>query len=92
MPSVQLAVGPEPDLAGPAWGAAADANTALAWSSSPAAFVQNLTAPVLLIHGDADDSVYFQVPVPSLYLPCTFPVPSATRTTPSTSRSPEALL
>ena len=55
-----LPVGPEPDLMGPGWAAAVDANVALAWRSSPAAFVANLTTPLLLLHGDADANVYFQ--------------------------------
>jgi dipeptidyl aminopeptidase/acylaminoacyl peptidase len=56
----QLAVGPEPDLNGPAWPALTNANVALAWRSSPAAFVANWTAPLLLLHGDADADVHFQ--------------------------------
>ena len=36
------------------------ASTALAWSSSPAAVATNLTAPLLLLHGDADADVPFQ--------------------------------
>jgi dipeptidyl aminopeptidase/acylaminoacyl peptidase len=56
----QLEVGPEPDLNGPGWSNSVQHNVALSWTSSPAAFVQNWTAPVLLIHGDADADVDFQ--------------------------------
>ncbi len=55
-----LPVGPQPDLMGPDWAGAIDQNVALAWRSSPSAFVANLTAPLLLLHGDADANVYFQ--------------------------------
>ena len=55
-----LAQGPEPDIAGPAWRADADANIKLAWQSSPASHVANLTSPLLLIHGDSDANVDFQ--------------------------------
>jgi dipeptidyl aminopeptidase/acylaminoacyl peptidase len=37
-----------------------DANTNLAFQSSPAAMVANLTAPLLLIHGDSDRNVAVQ--------------------------------
>ena len=60
----QLPVGPEPDLAAPRWATAADANLAAAWGASPAAFVANLTAPLLLLHGDADANVFFQESAP----------------------------
>ena len=56
----QEATGPEPDLASPAWEGVARANAELAWRSSPAAFVENWTSPVLLLHGDADANVAFQ--------------------------------
>jgi len=56
----QLPYGPEPDLMGPSWAAAVDANVDVAWRSSPVAFVENLTAPLLLLHGDADANVFFQ--------------------------------
>ena len=44
----QLPVGPEPDLAGPGYEAATRQNLALAWASSPAAFIDNFSSPVLL--------------------------------------------
>jgi pimeloyl-ACP methyl ester carboxylesterase len=56
----QLPEGPESDLAGPAWPAAAAANVNLAWQSSPVSAITNLKSPVLLIHGDNDEEVYFQ--------------------------------
>jgi dipeptidyl aminopeptidase/acylaminoacyl peptidase len=56
----QLAEVPEPDLNGPGWAAIRNNNVALAWASSPSAFVQNWTTPLLLLHGDADADVRFQ--------------------------------
>lgn len=56
----QLPVGPEPDLAGPSYAKSAEANLAGAWLSSPAAFMANFSAPLLLLHGDADANVYVQ--------------------------------
>lgn len=58
-----LATGPEPALASPSWIEQASVNTALAWKSSPAAALSNLssfTSPLLLIHGDADHNVDVQ--------------------------------
>lgn len=55
-----LPVGPEPDVASPAWlQSVVPRHQALAWASSPASHVQNLTGPLLLIQGDADDEVAF---------------------------------
>lgn len=56
----QYATGPEPDLSGPAWPAAVGENVALAWASSPASLAANISAPLLLLHGDADANVAFQ--------------------------------
>jgi len=56
----QLPNGPESDLAGPDWPASAAANVQLAWTSSPVATITNMKSPVLLIHGDNDQEVYFQ--------------------------------
>jgi dipeptidyl aminopeptidase/acylaminoacyl peptidase len=33
---------------------------ALAWSSCPASFAANISAPLLLLHGDADANVAFE--------------------------------
>jgi len=56
----QLPVGPESDLAGANWTAAAQANVQLAWTSSPVSSITSLKSPLLLIHGDNDEEVYFQ--------------------------------
>ena len=56
----QYATGPEPDLAGPEWPAIVNSNVALAWSSCPASFAANISAPLLLLHGDADANVAFE--------------------------------
>jgi dipeptidyl aminopeptidase/acylaminoacyl peptidase len=55
-----LPIGPRADLAGPAWLLHAQANTALAWASSPAAYLHQLTSPLLVIQGDSDANVDFQ--------------------------------
>ena len=55
-----LSVGPGADLAGPAWMEQVKANQQLAWSSSPAGHVFNLTSPLLIIQGDSDANVDFQ--------------------------------
>ena len=55
-----LHAGPGPDLAGPGWLGATQANVRLAWESSPASRLYNITSPLLLIQGDADESVAFQ--------------------------------
>ena len=54
-----LATGPLADQAGDAWLNHAQNTQALARRSSPAAFVGNLSSPLLLIQGDADDEVAF---------------------------------
>ena len=36
-------------------------NIQMAWDSSPASQMANLTSPVLIIQGDSDESVEFQV-------------------------------
>jgi dipeptidyl aminopeptidase/acylaminoacyl peptidase len=55
-----LTVGPEPNLASPEWLKKIVPNAQeLAYISSPVSHVQNLTGPLLLIQGDADDEVAF---------------------------------
>ncbi len=55
-----LPVGPDPNVASPAWlQSVVPRHQALAWASSPVSHVQNLTGPLLLIQGDADDEVAF---------------------------------
>ena len=53
-------MGPGSDLAGPGWWDQARANAALAWDSSPAGHVFNLTSPLLVIQGDSDANVDFE--------------------------------
>lgn len=38
-----------------------NANMALAWKSSPAAYISQWTSPLLIIHGDSDKNVDVQV-------------------------------
>lgn len=52
--------GPGSDLAGPHWADITQANQRLAWESSPAGHIQDLTSPLLVIQGDADANVVFQ--------------------------------
>jgi dipeptidyl aminopeptidase/acylaminoacyl peptidase len=56
----QLTVGPEANLAGPAWRTAVDDNIARAWDSSPASRIGNVSSPTLIIQGDSDGNVEFQ--------------------------------
>ena len=56
----QLPVGPEPSLAGPGWLGTTQRLSEVAYRSSPAAHAQNLTGPLLLIHGDRDEEVAYQ--------------------------------
>lgn len=55
-----LPIGPEPDLAGPNWTDAINENIKMAWLSSPVAYVDQLTSPILLIQGDMDEEVAIQ--------------------------------
>eukprot|EP00949_MAST-11_sp_MAST-11-sp1_P003768 g3768.t1 len=55
-----LKFGPRPDIAGPAWQLHTEANLKLAWESSPSSRLHNISSPLLLIQGDADESVAFQ--------------------------------
>jgi len=55
-----LPIGPEPAWAGPSWMDRVKRVQALMLESSPAGHVENLTSPMLLIHGDADEEVDFQ--------------------------------
>ena len=55
-----LPVGPEPNKATPSWLESEVPNSQqLAWASSPASQVKNLTGQLLLIQGDSDDEVAF---------------------------------
>ena len=56
----QLPVGPEPTVAGPRWPATAQKLSGMARDSSPVAFLDNITGPLLLVHGDLDEEVPFQ--------------------------------
>ena len=56
----QLPVGPESSLAGPSWLPRSQALQALALDSSPAGHAENITGPLLLVHGDLDEEVPFQ--------------------------------
>ena len=55
-----LKIGPGADIAGPDWNSQAIANMRLAFDSSPAGHVFNLTSPLLVIQGDSDANVDFQ--------------------------------
>jgi len=55
-----LRTGPGPAWAGPGWLDRVQDLQALMLESSPAGHVENLTSPMLLIHGDADEEVAFQ--------------------------------
>lgn len=55
-----LPEGPMSDLAGPHWLDAARANQKLAFQSSPAAFLDQIRSPLMLIQGDSDANVDFQ--------------------------------
>ena len=55
-----LPIGPDPDAASPEWlSSVVPKAQQLAWSSSPSSHVANLTGPLLLIQGDADNEVAF---------------------------------
>ena len=56
----QLPVGPESTDAGPEWLSQAQTAQARARDSSPAGHLDNITGPLLLIQGDADEEVPFQ--------------------------------
>jgi len=55
-----LHTGPGAAWAGPGWLHRAQSLQRLMLESSPAGHVQNLTSPMMLIHGDADEEVAFQ--------------------------------
>ena len=56
----QLPVGPTSTEATPSWPAQSVENAAVAYASSPASFMGNITGPLLLIHGDLDEEVPYQ--------------------------------
>lgn len=55
-----LPEGPAPGLASPEWLASVQKNQRLAWQSSPAAYLDQITSPLLMIQGDSDEEVDFQ--------------------------------
>jgi dipeptidyl aminopeptidase/acylaminoacyl peptidase len=55
-----LQTGPLPHLAGPAWPAHVQERVLTSYLSSPAASVANMTAPLMIIQGDADQEVDFE--------------------------------
>ena len=60
--------GPGADLAGDAWFDHTQANLKLAWDSSPSSNLDNISSPLLLIQGDADESVAFQETIGGMIL------------------------
>ena len=54
-----LPTGPLPHLAGPTWAARVHERLQIAFGASPAAAAANMTAPLLLLQGDADEEVAF---------------------------------
>ena len=55
-----LATGPMPHLATPSWVEQAHDRVKVAYASSPAAYLPQMTSPLLIIQGDADEEVDFQ--------------------------------
>jgi len=60
--------GPGADLASDAWFDHTQANLKLAWDSSPSSNLDNISSPLLLIQGDADESVAFQETIGGMIL------------------------
>ena len=56
----QLPVGPTSTDATPGWPAQSVKNAAVAYDSSPASRMANISGPLLLIHGDLDEEVPYQ--------------------------------
>ena len=56
----QLPVGPTSTDATPGWPAQSVQNAAVAYASSPASHMGNITGPLLLVHGDLDEEVPYQ--------------------------------
>ena len=56
----QLPVGPTSTDATPGWPAQSVQNAAVAYASSPASHMGNITGPLMLVHGDLDEEVPYQ--------------------------------
>ena len=56
----QLQVGVEGSLEGPGRAAAVEAHTQAAWDASPSGHFEGATSPLLFVHGDGDEDVFFQ--------------------------------
>eukprot|EP00041_Stephanoeca_diplocostata_P027435 m.754396 g.754396 ORF g.754396 m.754396 type:complete len:837 (-) comp23175_c0_seq31:333-2843(-) len=55
-----LPIEPSTDRANPNWLSHSQTNQELAWKSSPAAYLDNISSPLLLIQGDSDSEVDFE--------------------------------
>ena len=73
--------GPGADLASDAWFDHTQANLKLAWDSSPSSNLDNISSPLLLIQGDADESVAFQETIGGMILFFVVVVAAAVSTT-----------